>query len=491
MVRSWGTDKQIAVALFILVSSVYFATVVGVTSSNDGSHYALVRAIVDRHTFEISPYLDFTEHQDYALRGDLRFSDRPPGTALAAAPLYALSTFLPTPLKQPPSKHDAENLRMIYAVALSPLAAASAVAIFYLTLRSYFNRSRFSALLVSLALAFGTTTWKYGSVLYSHALASFVLWASVFFVLRSWNQPLRWYESLLFGFLIGFAPLVEYTSILASMILGAAWLIGTQPIRNWWADQRQRANIIAFIVGAAIPLGFLLIYNTINFGGPFEFSTFNVDTSIWPQNQGMAADFATPLLTGLQGMLLYGLDNQGLFMLSPLALLGILGLWHFIRFTPRQAVFILGLFVVMLVIFSKSTTFNPLTNDGRYLTPFIGLWFVPIAFWVDEVYSEQRGEVWSLILGIMLFGLLFLSTRNQMVHIAFSWNYDFDMTRLRSMATAPENISYFLSTLFPNAVNLLLLWLGEGGLIGISTILMEWNTRRSQIRQPGIVAEVS
>jgi hypothetical protein len=145
----------------------------------------------------------------------------------------------------------------------------------------------------------------------------------------------------------------------------------------------------------------------------------------------------------------------------------------------------------MLVIFSKSTTFNPLTNDGRYLTPFIGLWFVPIAFWIDEVYSEQRGEIWSLILGIILFGLLFLSIRNQMVHIAFSWNYDFDMTRLRSMATAPENISYFLSTLFPNAVNLPLLWLGEGGLLGISTILMEWNTRRIQIRQLGIVAEVS
>src|SRR5689334_12524311 len=103
MLRSWGTDKRIAIALFIVVSSVYFATMIGVTSSNDGSHYALVRAIIDRHNFEISPYLDFTEHQDYALRGDLRFSDRPPGTALVASPLYALSTFLPAPLKQPPS----------------------------------------------------------------------------------------------------------------------------------------------------------------------------------------------------------------------------------------------------------------------------------------------------------------------------------------------------------------------------------------------------
>src|SRR3990172_674971 len=100
--RDWRT----AAVLFVIISSVYFATIAGITSSNDGSHYALVRALADKRRSEISEYLSFTENQDYALRGDLRFSDRPPGTALLAAPIYAASVLLPGPLAPIHSKHD-------------------------------------------------------------------------------------------------------------------------------------------------------------------------------------------------------------------------------------------------------------------------------------------------------------------------------------------------------------------------------------------------
>ncbi|MBI5829160.1 MAG: hypothetical protein HZB20_06385 [Chloroflexi bacterium] len=124
-------DWRAAWILFAVISTVYFATIAGITSSNDGSHFALVRAIVDHRSFEISDYLEFTENQDYALRGDLRFSDRPPGTALLAAPLYALSTLLPGPLAPLASKHDPQNPRVMYAVLLSVLAAGATAALFF------------------------------------------------------------------------------------------------------------------------------------------------------------------------------------------------------------------------------------------------------------------------------------------------------------------------------------------------------------------------
>ena len=108
---AWLTSSDVGVALmlFLLISSVYFATITGITSSNDGSHYALVRAIVERGSFEISSYLSLTENQDYAFNGDRRFSHNPPGTALLAAPLYALSTVSPLPVHRLPSKHDPDN----------------------------------------------------------------------------------------------------------------------------------------------------------------------------------------------------------------------------------------------------------------------------------------------------------------------------------------------------------------------------------------------
>src|SRR5688572_21586566 len=204
MTRSWITDKRIALALFILISSIYFATISGITSSNDGSHYALVRALVERHSFEISPYLDFTEHQDYALNGDRRYSDRPPGTALAAAPFYALSWIAPAPMVLPPSKHDASNPHLLYAVLLAPLAGAASISVFYLLLRRYFGRSQFSAALISTALAFGTITWKYSSVLYSHAVSMLIIFLALYLIFRAWEQPLGWRSALALGFLLGY-----------------------------------------------------------------------------------------------------------------------------------------------------------------------------------------------------------------------------------------------------------------------------------------------
>jgi len=47
------SDRSIFVVLLVLVSSVYFATFVGVTSSNDGSHYALLRAQFSSGVIEI------------------------------------------------------------------------------------------------------------------------------------------------------------------------------------------------------------------------------------------------------------------------------------------------------------------------------------------------------------------------------------------------------------------------------------------------------
>lgn len=480
------SDKRIGLALFVVISSIYFATITGVTSSNDGSHYALVRALVERRSFEISPYMPFTEYQDYALNGDLRFSDRPPGTALLAAPLYALSGIAPQPIVSLPSRHDAGNLRMIYAVATASLAGSIAVVLFYLTLRQYYQISPTGALAASLALALGTTMWKYSSVLYSHAPAALVVWLAIYLVLKAEHDgALHWPLALVLGFSLGFAPLVEYTNVLFSALTGlylvyVMWL----PTRAWLADPHTRAqqvrSLAAFIAGGLIPIAFLLIYNTLNFGGPFEISTFNANTELWPQNKGLAADFATPLGEGLTGMLFYSTnDNQGLFLLAPVTLLALPGLPLFFRRARRQFLLIIGLFCVHLLLFAKSTTYNSMTNDGRYLTTFVGLWFVPLAFWLDRYLNSKQNNLAYLGWSLLVFGLLFLSIRNQFMHIAFSWNYGLMLSTLRPLATPPDNIATLLGTIFRNAPNLPLLWAGEG----LTIVLAALASRRRRIQQ--------
>jgi hypothetical protein len=238
--------------------------------------------------------------------------------------------------------------------------------------------------------------------------------------------------------------------------------------------------VAALIVGGAIPLGFLLIYNTLNFGGPFEVSTFHVDTTLWPQNEGLAADFATPLLVGLRGMLFYDGNNQGLFLLAPITLLGLPGLPIFFRHSRRHFALFIGTFLIYLLLFSKSTTYNSLTNDGRYLTTFVGLWFVPLAFWIDRVFLPLKDDLWRVAASFLVFGLFFVSVRNQLVHIAFSWNYDLDLSQLRPLATPLDNILLLARTVFPNAGNLPLLWAGEGIALSLAWLIARWRGRQKE-----------
>jgi hypothetical protein len=460
-------DRRHLLALFAVVATIYFATFGGVTASNDGSHYALVRALVARRPFEISPYLAFTENQDFATGPGGRYSDRPPGTAIWAAPFYAVARLLPAPLVELPSKHDRGNPRVLGVGAATAVAGAGAVALFWLLLRRRFGRSLFASGLAAVALALGTATWKYGSVLYSHSLSALLVLVSLYLALRP--GPRRAPAGLLLGLALGASVIVEYSNALL-VALVALYLAASSratPARELVGPA------LGLLVGLAVPLAFLGLYDQVNFGCPWCVSTFQVDLARWPNAAGMPSAFATPLAEGLAGMLWWGGNNQGLFLLSPVAWLALLGIGPMLRGRPLEAALVLAVFVAFLLLFAKSTNFNPLTNDGRYLTPFLALWLVPLAFWVDEFYLRLTSDGARLVASLLLFGLLFLSIRNQLMHVAFSWNYDLKYADLLNMSTPVPNITRLLGTVFPNAANVWWLWL----LLAPPAALARWLSR--------------
>jgi len=488
--RDWlRTDGGMAAALFVALSSIMFATITGVTSSNDGSHYAAVRAIVETGAFEINPFWDYTEHVDYAFVGERKFSDRPPATALAASITYGLGQVLPPAIVTIPSKHDAENARMIYAVMAAALMMAGAVALFFLSLRRHFGVSAAGALLASLALGLGTAYWKYGSLLYSHATAAFLTWVALFLIFEAERdmRP-RWFHALGIGLALAASTLAEYTHAIFAMIatlygaavFGKTFVDGIKSSERgvWWG------RLVALAGGIAIPLIFLLIYNTINFGGPFELSAYHVNTDIWPMDQSLLTQFTTTISVGLVALTVYGSDNQGLFLLSPIALAGLPGLLILFRRFRRRGVMMIGAFVAFLLLVSTYSTFNPLTNDSRYLTPYLGLWFMPAALWLDERVAglkldTPRAMLWALL----IFGLVWLSIRNQFMVIAFSWNHDLDLAQLKPGAIPLENVTLLLGTVFRDTLNLPLLWLvealGAAAIFGVRALLRRFARKES------------
>ncbi|MBS3783391.1 MAG: phospholipid carrier-dependent glycosyltransferase, partial [Anaerolineae bacterium] len=206
------TDRLLCLTLFVVLSSIYFATVSGITCSNDGSHYALTRVLAEEGRFTIESYDGYAEGNDVAVRDGKLYSDRPPGTALMASAFYGIGNWLPSPLIPLESRHDPGNPRLLYVMLVPVWAGTGTVLLLYLLLREL-NLSVFSALTASVAFALGTAHWKYSSVLFSHAPSALLVLSSVYLVVRMGRTSQRpWSLPFALGLLAGCSVLVEYFS---------------------------------------------------------------------------------------------------------------------------------------------------------------------------------------------------------------------------------------------------------------------------------------
>lgn len=458
------TDRVLCVAIFVLLSSAYFATASGITCSNDGSHYALARALAEEHRFTIESYDEYAEGNDVAICEGNLFSDRPPGTALIASVFYGIGGWLPSPLGDLASRHDAGNPQLLYVLLVPAWSGAGAIVLLYLTLRDL-DISVFSALTTAVALALGTTHWKYSSVLFSHAPSAFLVMLSVYLVLRAprpSGAPGRLTGAL--GFIVGYAVLVEYSNALLVAAVGVYLLLAARTSR----PTKWLPSVATFLAGGLVPAAFLALYNTLNFGSPFALS---YDYAVnYPWAGKLSETFSFPLLQGLRAMLIWGDSagwcnptcyNQGLFLLSPVLLLAVLGIPTYVRQARRESILTLGIFLAYLMLFSMHRTFHGFTADGRYLTPFLPLWSIPLAFLIEQVTPWTERPALRSAAYLVLYGALFLSVRNIFLHIGFSYNYDLQLRQLSNMIARPANWSYLLGQVFRNAQNLPLLWLTE------------------------------
>lgn len=491
-------DKTRSLWLFALAAVVYAATLTGITCSNDGSHYALVRSLVDRRSVEVSSFAGFTEGNDLARKDGELFTDRPPGTAVLAAPLYALGKVLPSPATPLPSKHDAENPALYYLMLFPVMLGAGTLVVLYQLLRRWQLGSS-AAFLTCLTVAFGTLHWKYSTVLFSHAASGFCLLTALWTTFRAAGDPPQQQNdgqeteavqsdqprhiglALLAGLLAGSSAVVEYSNLPVIGVLGAflAWSAWRAPAARTWK------TLGGFGAGLLPPLLFLAWYNAAHFGAPWVTSyAYNVS---YPWATSFRTTFDFPLLQGLHAMLFFtggplseslslttlngerivqGVANQGLFLLSPVLLCAVVGLLPLVRGTittgsragkgghRAELGVTLGIALFYLLLFSTHHTFHGGMRDGRYLTPFIPMLSIPLAFFLQAYVTSETLERSRLGATLAFFGLLAFSIHTQALHIGYSYHYFLDPGKQRLIAADPHNWGMFLSAVFPGASNL-------------------------------------
>lgn len=384
------------IPVFAALLLFFFSSSNGIVSTADGSSYQLTQAIVDQGRLEVDPRLHLTiwptsitfeNANDVAIYQSRRYSDRPPGTGLAAIPFYLLGRLAGWLRSAAPDPRVLE----LSATLLSCTASALTVILAYRAARALGARADASSWM-ALALTAGSLFWKYAGTLYTHALSACLLTGLVLMAMReaaprgnaapaALPSPISHLSSLKAGALIGAATLVEYQNLVLALPMVA--LLAWRRRLTWTAVGLAALGGLA--VGWVLP-----VYNWVAFDSPFSLSYAHQANSPW--DQGFSGGFAPPPPIAIYGLLLGGVSPMrggpavsGLLQNSPTLALSAWGLLRLVR--RGRGPEALALAAMGALSLGVAASFRSWWGDldARYVLGVVPALFVPMAIWLDEV----------------------------------------------------------------------------------------------------------
>lgn len=295
---------------------------------NENSHTKLLHSIVTRHTFTIGPEL--TDVSYY--RGKY-YSNKPPGYAFLLTPGYWLYSKLF-------SNNDLLQT-FLFAKISSAIFSALAVVCIFLFL-STFKLSRASIIFGLIAATFGTIFPAYSSLANSQPLSIFLCTFSILFFRLSRiekEKPLLWAVSL---FAALYAVTVDYIN---------GFFLLPLIIVIWIKALKEKKFIVAFLV-SAVPVSLLLFYSYKAFGNPFVPTYFCYKPPNYvPWESVRESMDLRHIPRGLYGLLFS--PSRGLFLLSPVTILGVIASWQALR-ARDGSLLLLALMVITGILINSA-----------------------------------------------------------------------------------------------------------------------------------------
>jgi hypothetical protein len=387
---------------------------------NQNSRFDLTAAIVERGTLSIDAYLHNTG--DYALFNNHAYTDKAPGLSLIAVPIYAIIhpltqidfvQALITQLGHAPAAAATIN-RSIDHISTSEfvfaanitlttwLTVALPTALLGLIMFSYLEKLGHSArarIISILIYGLATPVFAYSATFYGHQPAAIMLFAAFAWLHRQRTRSLRGAGLFGAGLLLGGAVITEYPAILIAAIIFiyGIWIV------------RRIEQLLKIILGGLAPLLLLGLYNTTIFGSPF---TLTYQYVADPRLQTLVnTGFLSANLPTLEA--LWGLTfspYRGLFFMSPILLLAIIGFAWLVRRSTFRAEWLASLSIVVLFLVLVSSSiqwFGGYAAGPRYLVPMLPFLVWPLAATIDRVERVRPSKrSW---LRFMIFALVAIS----------------------------------------------------------------------------------
>ncbi len=340
--------------------------------SDTFSSLRTAQSIVDRHRLDIPRVDGFTvigrEGKSYSKYGI--------GLALYFVPFVAVSDVLSHLAHLPAS----DLAGFLISFANIPFALLTII-FFYKLVRMY-GVTGGSAWLLPLALGLGTLAWKYAGYDFSEEMQMGLLLLAFYGVLR--GAP----RSILLGG-IGFSLLFLVKIVYAAYFPLFLLYLFTRP-----GTTRERVRQCVLFTAPLIVIGCVIAwFNWVRFGNPLE-SGYGAESHGFIPAQLW---YTVPRLLG-------SLD-KGLFVFSPVLLLGLLGWREFAKRDQAGALLCAALVLVNLLLSGAWYGWGGGWAWGpRLLVPTIPLWFLPVAFFFRQ--RQSRAAVLALAGFTVLFSLL-------------------------------------------------------------------------------------
>ncbi len=253
------------IAVFLLVVFFYSMSI-GIVSTNDGSHFALVNSLVKYGDSKLRDNYRFALHDSAIYKGEC-FADRNPGLAFTLYSFHAI--FKPIEKFLMPVKtdefsegklDDTENRLLALLLFVPALLGALFPFLVYYALRQM-NYDPLISGIVSVFFLFGTLMIRYSTLLYSHVPAV-ILVTIAYFLLFEFKKRRKIICLSAACFSLSCAVLCEHIIIVLYLPIAVYMLAAGK-------EFLKPRILLAGVISAVLPMIPLLVYDYVNFENPF------------------------------------------------------------------------------------------------------------------------------------------------------------------------------------------------------------------------------
>ena len=385
------TTARIALLLFVGFSALYVAIARGVfLYGDDILMYQVTRGLVEDGSPAVSsPPTPGSLAMSIPGRQGRNYAKYGIGQSLVAAPAYVasdlvLDRLLPLPIITDADGNQRTGAR-IYGTALTnaALGGATVATLFLLALVAGYRRA--AALILAGLLGLGTLLPHYAAGFLSEPLSALTLTATVGGIARWKPHAPRvagvahsggmWWLTVS-GFCAGLAIATRVATIL-TLIAPGMWLLWLAWPALRTTARRTLGPLLAWGAPVAGWLALIAFYNWWRFG-----SVTNTGYG------GEARAYTTPLLTGLEGLLLS--PGKGVLWYNPPLLLALISAWWFARRRPDLALTIGGMAIATLGLYARYYQWYGGGVWGpRFLVPLLPLLVLPAGELVERAWRSR------------------------------------------------------------------------------------------------------